>query len=177
MRTFNNAPRKAPYTNLTFKQNVYVAANQAVKTTTAGLATTYTGLSLTNPVTNTKKLILLEFGWGQHAAAAAGVIGIMGGAITSTHTAAEDIVPKNMYMGSANTSIAIVDTDCTISTPVLYKVFGSTGSVATTGYGTQPLTMVDLKGGIIVNPGYFIASYISVVTTSALIFYFSWEEV
>ena len=178
-RTFNVSQRKAPYANITFKQNLYVAANQAVVTTTAALATTYTGLCVSNPATNTKKLVLLEFGWGQHAAAAAGNIGIMGGAISAAMavSAAAAIVPKNMYMGSANASVAIVDDGCTIATPVLYKVFGSTGSVATTGYGTHPLTMVDLKGSIIVPPGYFVASYISVITTSALAFYFAWEEV
>lgn len=175
-RTFNVAPRKAGYENITFQQNVYSVANQAAKTTTAALATTFTGLSITNPATNTKKFVILEFGWSQFAAGTAGAIGLMGGAISSTHDAAAELTPKNMYLGGA-ASTAIVDTACTIATPVLWRVCGSIGSVATTGYGASDSGPYKVDGSIIVPPGYFIATYTTTAQTSAFIFHFTWKEV
>lgn len=176
-RTFNVAQRKPVYQHITMKANLYTVANQAAKTTTAALATTFTGLSITNPATNTKSLVIIEFGWAQFAVGAAGAIGLMGGAVASTHNAAAELTPKNMQLNSANTSVALVDTDCTIATPVLWRVCGSMGSVATTGYGAQPPNIYKVDGSIIIPPGYFIATYTTTVQTSALLFHFVWEEV
>lgn len=174
-RTFeSNSMIYGALTRVAMKQNVYVVANQAAQTTTAALATTYTGLTLGLLATATVKLAILEFGWANSVVGGAdGSVGIMTGAIHSTQAAA--LTPRNQYMGSANTSQAYADNDCTLGTPVLERVFGSVGTLAVTGYSVQPPNVARLDGSLIVTPGYFVAAY-TTKAISGLSFYFLWEE-
>lgn len=179
MRNFNVSQRQPAYYKAALSQNVYIAANQAAVATTAALATTYTGLVLQNTSSNTKKAALLKFGWAQTVAGSAdGAVGLMGGATTATMeaSAAAAITPRNMYTGSSNTSVMVVDDGCTIATPVLWAVLGSLGTLAVTGYGMGPMNVIDFDGSIIINPGYFIAAYCTKATTASLIFFMMWEE-
>jgi hypothetical protein len=153
--------------------NTFSVANQAVVSTTAALATTFTGLALTNPAGSRVLLVMKKFTCSQVAVGAAGAVGLMGG----TGVAAGSLTPISRYIGSATASKATASAGATISTPILIETFGSLGSVATNGYGLNDGLNVELDDSIIVPPGSFVASYTTAATTNALIFSFVWEEV
>lgn len=162
------------YYEQTFRNNVFSVNTQGTAiTTTAALATTWTGLGIANPAGSGVNLVLLSFSATQFAVGAAATIGLMGGA----GTLAASLTPQNRIIGGGNTSKATASAGATISTPLLIVTFGSVGSVATTGYGLEPGIFVDIGGAIIIPPGSFVTNYTSIVTTSALNFGFCWEEV
>lgn len=160
------------YYEQALRGNMYRVANQAAVTTTAGLATTFTGLAISNPTGSGVNAVINLFTVSQFAVGAAGAIGIMTGA----GAAAGSLVPKNAIV-SGTTGKVTASAGATIATPVLDIVIGQVGSLATTGYGLTPGLVVDLGGSIIIPPGFFAASFTSIVTTTALQFGFQWEEV
>jgi|ERR1700741_3856320 len=160
------------YYEQALRGNMYRIANQAAVTTTAGLATTWTGLAISNPAGSGVNAVINLFTCAQFAVGAAAAIGIM----TGSGAAAGSLVPKNAIV-SGTTGKVTASAGATIATPVLDMVFGQAGSLATTGYGVTPGLVVDLGGSIIVPPGFYAASFTSIVTTSALLFGFQWEEV
>jgi hypothetical protein len=153
--------------------NLFHVSNQAAVSTTAGLATTFTGLAVANPAGNSHNLVLLAVGVGQVAAGAAGAVGIM----TGSGAAAGALTARNALIGGGASKMAAPSASATIATPVLDRVFGSVGSVATTGYGLVAGLQYFADGSIVIPPGYFVASYTSAATTSATIWTFVWEEV
>jgi hypothetical protein len=163
----------ARYWDLVKSGRVFSVSNQAVVSTTAALATTWTGLGVCNPATSTVDLVMLRCGVGQVAAGAAGAVGIM---VADTTGLVAAITPKNALVGSTVASQSIVDDGGTIGTPILYRVYGSVGSVATTAYGLVPGVFVDLDGSLVIQPGYAALSYTTAATTTALIFHFVWAE-
>jgi hypothetical protein len=96
-----------------------------------------------------------------------GGVGVAAGALT----------PINRSLGSGLKSKATASAGATISTPILIEVYGTLGSLATTGYGLQDGIVVELEDSIIVPPGSFLATYTTAATTSALVFSMTWEEV
>jgi hypothetical protein len=158
----------------TYRGNRFSVANQAAVTTTAALATTFTGLVVGNPSGSPVNLVIENFAAAQFAVGAAGAIGIMGGASTTAITGT--LTVQNRKMGGS-AGFGVASAGQTIGTPILLDVFGGVGSVATTGYGVESGIYVDLEGSLIVPPGYFVASYTTVVTTTALLFKFGWSEV
>jgi hypothetical protein len=157
----------------TYRGVNFSVSNQAVVTTTAGLATTFTGLAVGNPAGSGVNLVFNKFTCTQTAVGVAGSVGIMGGVGTITAS----LTPQSRMIGAGLVSRALATAGQSISTPVLIATFGTLGSLATTGYGLQPAIVADLEGGIIVPQGSFVASYTTAATTSALVFGFSWEEV
>ncbi len=156
-----------------YRGTLFSVANQAAVTTTAALATTFTGLSIANPAGSGYNLVLRRFSCAQFAVGAAAAIGIMAGLGAS----AGSLVPQNRLIGGP-ASRAVASAGSTLGgTPILIDTYGAVGSLATTGYGLETGINVELKGSIIIPPGYFAASYTTIVTTSALIFGFCWEEV
>lgn len=160
------------YYEQSLRGNMYRIANQAAVTTTAGLATTFTGLAISNPAGSGVNAVVNLFSVAQFAVGAAGAVGIMTGA----GAAAGSLVPKNAIV-SGSTGKVTASAGATIATPVLDIVIGQVGSLATTGYGLTPGLVVDLGGSMIIPPGFFAASFTSIVTTTALLFGFQWEEV
>jgi len=160
------------YYEQAMRGNMYRVANQAAVTTTAALATTWTGLAISNPAGSGVNAVINLFTVAQFAVGAAAAVGIM----TGSGAAAGSLVPKNAIV-SGTTGKVTASAGATISTPVLDMVVGQVGSLATTGYGLTPGLVVDLGGSIIIPPGFFAASFTSIVTTSALLFGFQWEEV
>jgi hypothetical protein len=120
-------------------------------------------------------MVIHRYEVAQFAAGVAGAVGIMAGqsttAITNTLTAA------NRLYGTGRPTTMACSAGQTIGTPVLLATLGQIGSVATTAYGLVPGIYVDVDGGIIIPPGYFIASYTSAATTTALGFTFAYMEV
>lgn len=155
------------------KGNVFYAANQAAVSTTAALATTWTGLGLANPSGNSYNFVLLRFGFAQVAAGVAGAVGLM---YSTNSGLAAAITPVNAKL-NGRASTGIVDNGATIATPVLMDVYGAIGSVATTAYGVVGGQFVQLDGSIVVPPGYSILTYTTAACTTAHIFSFVWEEV
>ncbi len=162
------------YSDLVAAGRVFSAANQAAVATTAALATTWTGLGICNPTTSTQDLVLLEFGAAHSVAVpAAGAVGLMHADATGF---AADITPVNACRGHSNTSVAIADAGATIGTPVLLRVYGQGGTVATTEYGLQPGLTVDLNGSVVLSPGQSILTYTTLACTAAYLFHFVWAE-
>lgn len=160
-----------------YRGNVFSVHTQGTAvTTTAALATTWTGLAVGNPVGSGVNLVLLAFSATQFAVGAAASIGILGGAAGATPITAS-LTPQSRFIGGGATSKALATAGQTIATPLLIDTYGSVGSVATTGYGLENGLYVELAGSIIVPPGSFIGTYTSIVTTTALSFGFVWEEV
>lgn len=161
-----------PYYETAYRGNMFRIASQAAVTTTAGLATTWTGLAISNPAGSGVNAVINFFTCAQFAVGAAAAIGIM----TGSGAAAGSLVPKNAIIGGPTGKVT-ASAGATIATPVLDIVLGQAGSLATTGYGVVPAIAFDLGGSIIVPPGFYAASFTSIVTTSALLFGFQWEEV
>jgi hypothetical protein len=155
-----------------FRGTLYHVANQAAVSTTAALATTWTGLAISNPSTSGVNAVLRRFTCAQFAVGAAGGIGIM----TGSGAAAGALVPRSAIVGNPTGKVT-ASAGATIATPVLEEVYAQIGSLATTGYGLTPGIVIDLQGSLIIPPGFYAATYTTVATTTALIFGFQWEEV
>lgn len=160
------------YYEQAYRGNMFAVANQAAVTTTAALATTWTGLGISNPVGSGVNLVILRFTCSQFAVGAAAAVGLM----TGSGQTAGSLTPRNRVVGGVAAK-ATASAGATIATPVLEEVYGSVGSLATTGYGLQNGIQADIAGSLIVPPGFFVASYTTIVTTTALIFGLLWEEV
>lgn len=162
------------YYEQTYRGNMFSISTQGTNvTTTAALATTFTGLAISNPASTGVNLVLNKFTATQFAVGVAATVGIMGGAGVLTAS----LTPQSRVIGGGQVSKAIASASATISTPVLIVAVGSVGSLATTGYGATNGIVFDAEGSIIVPPGSFIASYTSTAQTSAWQFSFAWEEV
>jgi hypothetical protein len=160
------------YYEQTYRGNMFSVANQAAVTTSTTLNTTFTGLSVANPVGSGVNLVITKFNCEQFAVGAAAVVSIAAGA----GAAAGSLTIRNrLYAGAA--SKAVASAGATIAAPILIMPVGSVGSVATTAYGLQPGISVDLEGSLIIPPGYFVCTDTSIATTTALIFSFTWLEI
>lgn len=159
---------------------LFNAANQAGTVTTVGLATTYTGICLSNPVGNTKNVVVTGVGYAFPVAPAADVVvGLMTGYSGSTQvTHTTPITPKTSFIGAGANPTALVDSAATLSaTPVIERILGKvdTGAITTTTQGSVTNTMIE--GGIILAPGAFVAIYTSSVANTAGFFgSFQWME-
>jgi len=156
-----------------YRGNLFSVTNQAAVTTTAGLATTFTGLAIANPASSGVNLVIRLFECSQFAVGAAGAVGVMVG----SGAAAGSLTTRNAKVGGPASPATTASAGATIATPVLERICGSVGSLATTGYGLLPSICYDFHGSLIIPPGYYCASFTSAVTTSALLFGFVWEEV
>jgi hypothetical protein len=149
--------------------------------TTAGLATTYTGLCLSNPINSTVNLVLVQAGYGFIVAFAAGsLIGLMTGYNSGTNvTHTTPVTPRSQYFGVGASGTGLLDSSATLPTaPTVNTIFGSglTGAITTVPH-IGP-TFIELKGSIILPPGAYCAFYTSTVSGAAAGgFSFTWEEV
>lgn len=164
----------AKYQDAAEEGRLFSAANQAAVATTAGLATTWTGLALSNPSTSGKNLILHEFGYALTVVGpAATAIGLMS---SDTTGLVSNITPKAAKNG-AGASVANVDDGGTIATPILERVFAISSTGAITTQMMIPSCVYQINGSIILPPGRSILTYTNAACTAALIFHFMWEEV
>jgi hypothetical protein len=149
------------------------------KITTVDLAATYTGLCLSNPAGNSKKLILRKAG-AIIEVAGAGLSGMFlaGGysvAGVVTHTTAlvfgTDFGP--LCLGSSAAPTALLDSAATIVNPRHLLPFAV--SAATPG---SAMYVLDTDGGVVILPGGWVAIATFIVTGAAGLFAaFWWEEV
>jgi len=158
---------------------LFSVANQTNVTTTAALATTWTGLGVGNPAASGKLFVFHEFGWAQEIVMnTEGVVGLMvatNGTEGSTGMS-QTVTPRCARYGYA-VSTALCDNGATIGTPILIRVFGSTMEGAISTVPSLTGNVYDLKGGIVIPPGYALLSYTFAIQTTSIQFHYVWEEV
>lgn len=166
------------YYEQTLRGGAFSASTQAVATTTVGLATTYTGLCLSNPVGSTVNLEITMVSMMQSVIQSTQVeafaIAVGFNASTNvTHTAA--VTPVSNKVGSGLVAIAKADSSATLPTAPTYHTFLTNTSTAT---ANAPGTVVDLGGSIILVPGAY-ACFVTPAQASVAGMWFgiSWNEV
>jgi hypothetical protein len=154
---------------------VFAAANQTVVDTTQGMALTYTGLALCNPVGSGKNFAILGIGVIAEIQVPTDIVvlGIMTG---SGIGAAASVIPGRNRLSGGPASVAYVD-DAVIFTeaPVLEQVL-KTFHTGTVVEGEQEGFYVDLNGSIIVTPGFHASPFASEVNVGTCQFSWLWEE-
>lgn len=167
------------YYEATYRRAMYNAAITG-QVTTVGLATTYTGLVLSNPVGSAVNVVINKVGYAFIVAFAAGAsIGLMTGYNAGTNvTHTTPVTPRNQFFGVGASGVALVDSSATLPTaPTLNTILaaGLTGAITTQ---TVVPAQFDLEGSIILPAGAYCAFYTSTASGAAGgAFSFSWEEV
>jgi len=168
------------YYEQAYRRNIFSAGNQAAVATVALGTTTYTGLSLANPIGSTVNLVLLKGSYVNSVAVpSAGYLGIETGYNSSTnvtHTAAATVY--NHFIGVGSAGAGLVDTSSTLPTAPVHRMsVAGLGTLANTGYGVTQPNIIDFEGSIILPPGAYISWYTSATNTAAWFFTWMWEEV
>jgi len=163
----------------TARGNVYAGSNIGGVTTSAGFATTHTGLCLANPIGSGKNLVLMRVKYGGVVAQSAALsLGIQTGysAVTNVTQTTPAVVGSNFVgnpagvglLGSAVT-LPVAPTRLILMDTVV------TGAITTTIIGGN---QYDFNGTVVIPPGGFAATYTNAASVaSSLVFGFTWEEV
>ncbi len=149
------------------------------KDTTIGLATTYTGLVLSNPIGSNVNLVLNKVGYAFTVAfPAASVIGLLTGFNGTEITHTTPVTPKSQKIGGT-AGIGKLDSAATLTgTPLLNTILAAGTTAAITTSPTDCSGIVDLEGSIILTPGSYCAFYTSTVAgASGANYSISWEEI
>jgi hypothetical protein len=165
------------YTEAVVRGSVFIASNVAAQAVSVALATTYTGLCVSNPIGSGRNLAILGFQYAISVAPAAiasiHLIGGFSGTTNVTHTtplAAPGI--QNCMLGGA-LGVAKADSAATIVNPG-YLIGAGSGFTAAALYATTP-SWIDLGGLIICPPGGWVAvGALTAVTGFGTI---AWEEI
>jgi hypothetical protein len=155
--------------------NTFLAANPSGVTTSAGLATTYVGIVLSNPAGSGVNLIIRRVA-GQFIVAPATVTGfnlITGYAAGGITVHTTPLAPFSRIIGTGPAPLAKVDSAATlVGTPVYTMALGETTlatELASFNY--------DLEGSIILPPGAYAAIGTTIAgPASGFIGSFQWEE-
>lgn len=166
------------YYEQTVRGGMFSVASQAVATTTVGLATTYTGLCIANPVGSTVNLALNKCTIMQSVLQATQVeayaVAFGFNRITQVTLTAAATIQSNL-IGSGTLSAAVAATSATLPTAPLYGAFVSDTSTAT---ADATGGVIDFEGSVVLKPGAY-ACWVTPAQASVagLWFSFSWEEV
>lgn len=160
---------------------VFSASSASTTTLSVGLATTYTGICLSNPAASTVNLVVRKVGIAVSATSAANAFGLATGwsaAGVVTHTTPITGILAN-YVGAAAASGSValgaasqakVDAACTIVGTPLYSLFLA-GAATSSVFGG----LFSIDDGFIIPPG----GYCCVVGTGGTTAFwgtFNWEE-
>lgn len=170
------------YYETSVRRALFSGAATAV-TTSSGLATTYTGLCLSNPVGSSVNLAInkISMSFSVVMPTTGTIIGLMtgfSGATNVTHTAA--VTPRSQFFNTAGGGVGLLDSSATLPVaPTVNTILGAaiTGTaVAVTTI--QAPAVIDLEGSIVLPPGAYAAFYTSTAgPTSGGNFSFQWEEI
>ena len=140
-------------------------------TTTAAGAATFTGLCVVNPAGSGYNLAVNKVFIAQPVALTAETeLGVMYGANVTATTPLTTIANR---MAGGRASVATASAGLTLQNAMTSFIVLSSGGTA-----VQPVNhSFDLEGGLIIPPGYTLASYTSRITTTACVFGFQWEEI
>jgi hypothetical protein len=163
--------------------SVFRASNQSTAALTAALATTYTGICLSNPIASTVNLsvkrIISQFGPAPATQINLGLITGWSSAGIVTHTTPITQI-VNAYVGAATASGSIlsaapqglVDAACTlVGTPAWDRWIGASA------VSTDPTVSLDLDEDLIIPPGGYVAVGNLVAVASGFLGTIMWEEV
>lgn len=148
------------YMQATLEGRVFTACNVAAQAVSVALATTYTGLCISNPAGNTKNLALLaaQFALTVAPAAIASLHLIAGysaaGVVTHTAALGAPGIQSTIINGASN-STAKADSQATVVNPYYAMPMGS-GFTAAALYATTP-GWIDLGGMFVIPPGGWVA--------------------
>ena len=160
--------------------NLFFGANPSGVTTSVALATTYVGLCLSNPIANTKNLVLRRvsaiFSVVQAAKTAIGLITGWSAAGIVTHTT--PLTPKCANLANTVAATGKLDSACTLvgsgANAPLWGRWLSSGATAT----SDPAVDVDLEGGLVIVPGAYVATGTLIAgPTSGFLGSMEWEEI
>lgn len=156
------------YYETAYRRNMYTAVLNTGTTTSAGLATTFTGLLLYNPQNSQVNLAINKVGYSFLVAfTAAAALGVATGvAPTNPGTSTTNTTIRANYVGLPNGSgqalaYSAATLTATGATPVLHSVFGAGLTGAITTVPQVPGLFFDYEGSIIVPPGTYIMTYTS----------------
>ena len=155
------------------RNQVFIGSNQAARAVSAALATTYTGLCLSNDAGTGKNLILLRANYALTVAPVAiASMHLIGGSGTVTHTTPE--TPESSVIGStAGVAVGKIDRAATIPTPRYLMSLMSGFTAAALPNFSMP--SFEFKGEIIIPPGGFVA--LGALTALTGFGSFIWAEV
>lgn len=167
----------ARYANLAQSGNLFTAHNVAAQAVSVALATTYTGLVISNPIGSGKNLVMVGAGFALSVAPAAiaslHLLNGFSGTTNVTHTtplAAPGI--QNALIGLGNAPTAKADSAATIPTPGYgLPLMGGFTAAALPG---STKVWLDLAGLQVIPPGGFIA--IGALTAVTGFGAFAWYE-
>lgn len=158
---------------------VFSGSNIGGVTTSAGFATTHTGLCLTNPIGSGKNLVLMRVKYGPLVAQSAALsLGIQTGySASSSVTQTTPAVVGSNFVGNP-AGVGLLAAAATLSaTPNRLILLDTilTGAITTTQVaGNQ----YDFDGSVVIPPGGFAATYTSAASVAtSLVFGFTWLEV
>jgi len=163
--------------NASFNNRLFFAANQAGVTTSAGLATTYAGLCLSNPAGSTVNLvprrITLDLRVAPAALTAYGLIVGFSAAGITVHTTPLTSLQAE-FLGAVVTPAGLTDAACTlVGTPAWNSFFGVTPSAT----GVVSFNF-DIDGEIVIPPGGYMAIGSTIAGPAAgLLASIAWEEI
>ena len=163
---------------------VFRASNQSAAAVTAALATTYTGICLSNPIASTVNLVVhglvAMFGPAPATAVNLGLITGWSSAGVTVHTTPITAI-VNAYVGAATSAGSVlqpaagqglVDAACTlVGTPAWDRWLTPLAASGTGGTG-----YLNLNDGVIVPPGGYCAIGNLVAVASGFLGTFAWEE-
>jgi hypothetical protein len=172
----------ARYAENAIRGNNFIAHNVAAVTLSVALATTYTGLCITNPPvlagTPAKNLVILGCGFAL-SVAPAGIasLHLIAGSVTTTPVAQTTPLAapgiQNALIGSGAKSSALAASAATIVNPGY--VLPLMGGFTAAALPASPASWIDISGGIVVPPGSWIA--IGALTAAVGFGAISWCEV
>jgi len=172
------APAHGRYYELCRQGNLFWAGNMAgaAHAYSVALTTTYTGLCLSNPIGNSKDIVIEAWGFSAGLAyVALSMVGIMGGYSTTecTHTTPGvfDTDFGCLNLGSKNSPTCLMDEHATIVTPRLLMALGHEAIATAVGAGSA--AMIDIGGAIRLQPGGWCATYCLTAITGNSCFWWS----
>lgn len=154
---------------------LFMASTAGAQAISVALATTYTGLCLSNDNSSEKDLVLLRVGIGLSVAQVAeATLHLIGNYSTTnvTHTTPVSAI-KEGRIGANFTPVGKVDSAATIPTPVYLATL--MGAFTAGAFGSTSPTWIDVDGAIILKPGAFCA--IGALTAVTGIWSMVWAEV
>lgn len=173
-----NNDYRGRFAEATYRGQCYNAAIQAVSTTTVGLATTYTGLVISNPISSTVNLELVSATVMQSVLQSTQVeaYGIAVGYNASTNvTHTTPLTVRNNLIGSSIVGQAVADISATLPTAPFYHTFASQTSTAT---ANGPASVIEFAGRVILRPGaYALWVTPAQASVAGLWFSFDWMEI
>lgn len=162
------------------RKTLYLASNSGGVTTSAGLATTYVGCVLSNPVGSPVNLAIYKVMMNQVVIQATNILafGIAAGynATTNVTHTTPLITYSTFFNGAQNISQGKADSSATLPTaPVFIGWLGGTATASQDSTG--PITL-DFEGSLIIPPGGYVLTTTNVASpASAIVSAIYWEEV